>query len=215
MQSGFAEVAAQIADSWRRNRGALLTTLRQAHLDLHQGREFQLLCLEHRLPLSLVPLLVKTFREHRPRIALTLSVRTLLQTLRQDGWRLGILTNGDPGVQRRKIDALGLLPLIDEVVFAEEHGGKPNPAAFLVATQRLRLRPTQCLHVGDDPIGDVAGARAAGLRVIRVLAPPEAGACAPVVERNGRLPEADATVDTVLDVARVAAQVLTESPDVV
>ena len=37
-----------------------------------------------------------------------------------------------------------------------------------VALERLSLAPDECVHVGDDPVNDGEGARAAGLRAILV-----------------------------------------------
>jgi len=41
---------------------------------------------------------------------------------------------------------------------------KPAPAIFLHACERLGVAPEHVLHVGDDPLADIAGARAAGMR---------------------------------------------------
>jgi putative hydrolase of the HAD superfamily len=215
VQSGFEAVASHVADSWRRGREPVLATLRRAHETGHEGEEFQVLCNEHRLPLSVVPMLVQSFRRHRPSITLQPAVRTMLQKLRREGWRIAILTNGDPAVQRRKIEALCLGPLADAVVFAEEHTrhGKPDRAAFLVAVERLRLHPGQCLNVGDDPLCDVVGAHAAGLKAIRVLSPPDWNGVSPDARWGWPTTEADATTDTVLDAAAIAPLVM-ESPRV-
>jgi putative hydrolase of the HAD superfamily len=217
VQSGFDAVAGHVADSWRRSRDGVVATLRRAHTSGWEGEEFQVLCTEHRLPLSVIPMLVKTFRQHRPTIALQPAVGCVLQQLRRDGWHLGILTNGDPTVQRRKIDALGLSALVDCVTYAEEHSfrGKPHPEAFRAALAQLDVTVNACLHVGDDPLCDISGAQAAGLRAIRVLSPPDWTTDAPPCDRRWRSSDADATVDTVLDVAAIAPMVLMETPRVV
>lgn len=218
LQSGFDAVAGHVADSWRRSRESVLATLRRAHTSGFEREEFQVLCNEHRLPLSVVPALVKTFRNHRPTIVLQPAVRTILQQLRRDRWRLGILTNGDPAVQRRKVEALGLCALVDSVTYAEEHSfrGKPQREAFLAGLEHLQVEAASCLHVGDDPDCDITGAHTVGLRAIRVLRPPDwelthNREC----ERRWRHSEAEATVDTVLDVAAIASMVLMESPRVI
>jgi putative hydrolase of the HAD superfamily len=217
VQSGFDAVATHVADSWRRSHDCVLATLRRAHAHGCDRQEFQALCAEHRLPLSVIPILIKTFRQHRPALVLQPAVHSLLQRLRRDGWRIGILTNGDPAVQRRKIEALGLLPLVDSITYAEEHStrGKPHPEAFLAAISRLQVQRSSCIHVGDDPVCDVSGAHAAGLRAIRVLSPPEWHRSDRDDPRTWDASEADATVDTVLDVATIAPLVLQETPRVI
>ena len=203
MRSGFEATARYLAESWRLDRDAVVDTLLAAHADARRGREFQAVCEEHRLPQSVVPVLVKVFRKHYPTLALDGSVRRMLSGLRQDGWRLVVLTNGAPGVQRRKVAALDLGSLVDGVVYAEEHapGGKPDPMAFRVALDCLRLAPTQCVCVGDDPACDIDGARAMGMRTIRIDTP--AG-------EDRSLFEADAVVASVTDVPAHASVLLAE-----
>jgi FMN phosphatase YigB (HAD superfamily) len=70
MHSGFAAVARYAAATWRLDGDRVLATLVSAHDDHRQGREFQVVCDEHRLPQSAVPTLVSIFRTHHPAIAL-------------------------------------------------------------------------------------------------------------------------------------------------
>ena len=41
---------------------------------------------------------------------------------------------------------------------------KPDPAIFLRAADWLHVEPSQCLFVGDNPVVDILGAHAAGMR---------------------------------------------------
>lgn len=43
---------------------------------------------------------------------------------------------------------------------------KPHPQIFLAAAEALGVSPADVLHVGDDPLLDVAGAREAGMRTV-------------------------------------------------
>ena len=50
-------------------------------------------------------------------------------------------------------------------VCAREAGhAKPDAPIFHATCERLGVQPSQLLHVGDDPLLDVSGARDAGLR---------------------------------------------------
>ncbi|MGW2865914.1 HAD family hydrolase [Streptomyces sp. NPDC001205] len=91
-----------------------------------------------------------------------------LEHLRTAGWRLGILTNGAADIQRAKIEAAGLTDAVDTIVISEEIGArKPEVDAFHVAVARCGGDPsTRAWMVGDNPAGDIAGARRAGLRTI-------------------------------------------------
>jgi putative hydrolase of the HAD superfamily len=82
------------------------------------------------------------------------------------GLRLAVIANWDislPDVLAR----LGLAgPLATIVTAAEVGAAKPDPRPFQVALERLGVEPADCVHVGDDPATDVAGARAAGLAAL-------------------------------------------------
>jgi putative hydrolase of the HAD superfamily len=81
--------------------------------------------------------------------------------------RLGLVTNGAPGMQRTKLDALGLADHFETVVFAgHEVPRKPDPQPFERALADLGVGPERAVHVGDSPESDVAGAHAAGLRSV-------------------------------------------------
>jgi putative hydrolase of the HAD superfamily len=207
VQSGFAAVARHIAAHWPCRAEAVHDTLNQARRSGMAGREFQALYRAHDLPPSLLPTLIDLFRNHTPAIALDAGVAGMLQRLRAEGWRLGLVTNGHPGVQRRKIQTLGLGGLFDCVVYAdaEAHGGKPHPAVFHKALAALRTPAFATIMVGDDPLRDVLGARLVGLHVIEVtrhrspVTPPGL----PIVP--------DISLHSVLDVPAAAASLLEES----
>jgi putative hydrolase of the HAD superfamily len=63
---------------------------------------------------------------------------------------------------------LALIGLHEHFRFSVSAGeigvAKPDAGIFNHACERLGIAPEYVLHVGDDPLADVAGARAAGLR---------------------------------------------------
>lgn len=90
-----------------------------------------------------------------------------LRTLREKGYRLGIVTNGPCVQQHRKLDVSGLRPLLDTVLVSSEEGvAKPDAELFRRAAARLGLSPAQCLFVGDHPVNDIGGALASGMKAI-------------------------------------------------
>ena len=171
VQSGLMAVARYVEE--RHGIAALdaFTTMSRARRDGQRGIELQVLCAAKALPEDLIPMLVDVFRTHQPVLRLPRATAAVLARLRAEQWRLVVLTNGRPSVQHAKIGALGLEALIDDALYAEEivHGGKPAPQAFRAAVERLGVPPGRCIAVGDDPERDVAGARAIGLKTIRVI----------------------------------------------
>lgn len=72
-------------------------------------------------------------------------------------------------MQRSKIGALGIEPLLDVVVISSEVGvRKPEPAIFNLALGELGCIAAETWFVGDHPDQDVRGAAIAGLRAFWV-----------------------------------------------
>ena len=215
VMSGFAAVAHHVSVAHGVSSEAAYALLNRAHGSGHVGHEFQVLCNRLRLSADVVPTLVDVFRRHMPSLWLNHDVSDALHELRASGWRLAVLTNGLPSVQFRKIAALGLTSLVDEIVYAEEHvaGGKPAAAAFKAALRSLELGPRQAVCVGDDLVRDVRGARALGIPTIRVARPcvtPAPGENHPTAHkpRGGRPDEADMVIDSLRQLPVAASLVL-------
>jgi putative hydrolase of the HAD superfamily len=196
--SGFAAVARHVAAAHGLPAEEAFSVLRRAHAEGRRGHELQALCDRSGLSREIAPALLDVYRRHMPSIWLNHGVVDVLHELRAAGWHLGVLTNGLPSVQFRKVAALGLSHLVDEVVYAEEHaaGGKPGAAAFRAVLNALELSPERCVFVGDDPARDVRGARAQGMQTIRLARPgiqPAPGDEADmVIDSLTQLPEAAA-----------------------
>ncbi len=81
-----------------------------------------------------------------------------------------VITNGSSRMQRAKLAGASLLPLLDGVVVSQEFGNpKPHPSIFLHALDLAGVSAcdaAQVLMIGDDPLADVAGARAVGITAL-------------------------------------------------
>lgn len=93
-------------------------------------------------------------------------VRPSLEALRQNGFRLGIVSNWDsrlPGL----LDALDLSSYFDSIVYGAACGfEKPHEQIFEFCLQELEVPPPQALHIGDMSLEDVEGARSAGMKAL-------------------------------------------------
>jgi HAD superfamily hydrolase (TIGR01549 family) len=91
----------------------------------------------------------------------------LLEGLRADGYRLGLVSNtvGEPGrFLRPALRSMGFDRYIESYIFSDEHPWtKPAPEIFHAALKELGDRPDQAVHVGDG-WADIEGARRAGFR---------------------------------------------------
>ena len=87
----------------------------------------------------------------------------------RDRQPVGLVTNGHPDIQWRKLRAIDLADRFDVVVFAGyETPAKPATEPFDVAIEELAVDRAESLYVGNVPGIDVRGARAAGLRTALV-----------------------------------------------
>jgi putative hydrolase of the HAD superfamily len=203
--SGFAAVSRYVEREWHVPAVQAFTALCRAMSAGKVGRELQALCEHFGRPAGDARDLLRVYRTHRPDLTLSDGSREALLQLRRDGWRIGILTNGLPDVQARKVSALGLRPLVHEVVYAAEYaeGGKPACAAFDVALTRLGVRPSRAVMVGDDLRCDIYGAREAGMRTIRVML---AGGLPAIAD------DADAVIESIEEVPALAGFMITNRP---
>jgi len=98
-------------------------------------------------------------------------VRSRLSELRRL-MPIGLVTDGDPVLQRSKIESLGLSDAFDTIVLSDELGRKhrkPDPRPFTVALGALGVSARNAVFVGDRPDKDIVGAQAVGMTTIRVL----------------------------------------------
>jgi putative hydrolase of the HAD superfamily len=116
----------------------------------------------------------------RPR--LFAGIDDLLKSLRADGWRLGIITNGGVPAQSAKITGSGLSELVDGYVISSAFGAK-KPAAeiFQHMLRSLAIDPAHSWYIGDHPREDIWGAKQVGFHtcwVERYIAwPPDLPRC--------------------------------------
>jgi len=88
-----------------------------------------------------------------------------LSSLRNRGYLLAALSNGEAEVIRGVLECAKLLPLFDDIVSAYEvRTFKPDPAIYAHAVQRLGQAASTIWLVSNNPF-DIIGAKTAGLRV--------------------------------------------------
>lgn len=174
-RSGFAVVAEHLEQRGIGPRERTAELLDHFHHAEGRQQVFQKLATRLGFPEGWVPEIVKLFRSHRPVIEMAADAHELLTRLRATyRLRLGCVTDGWLAVQQRKIEALGVEPLLDALVIADEWGRdfwKPHPKPFHTCCARLGVEPSEALFVGDNPERDMVGAHRAGLTSIRIRRP--------------------------------------------
>ena len=116
---------------------------------------------------------LEIYRQQMPDIHLYDGVIDMIQSLKEGGIKVGIITDGRPEGQRHKIAALGLDKVLDldkDIIITDELGGiqfrKPCDIAFRIMQNRWRLPYEQIIYVGDNPNKDFTACKQLGMRYL-------------------------------------------------
>ncbi|GIW13218.1 MAG: hypothetical protein KatS3mg062_0657 [Tepidiforma sp.] len=118
--------------------------------------------------------------------------RPTLETLRQRGFRLAIVTNRAFGGERFRADLrdAGLDIGWDAIAVSVEVGYlKPHPRLFFAALEALQIHPAEAVMVGNSLAEDIAGAQRLGMRAAWKRSRPDADGVIPdfTFDRVGEL----------------------------
>jgi putative hydrolase of the HAD superfamily len=95
-----------------------------------------------------------------------------LDELKKKGLRLGLVTNGYGVFQNDTIKALEIKEYFDAILISEMEGlRKPDPNLFERAAERLNVKTTECMFVGDHPKNDVEAAKNTGMLAVWKTSP--------------------------------------------
>jgi putative hydrolase of the HAD superfamily len=207
VEGGFRAAAEIIGRAVDHDPEALLGRLWALHARQGRGRIFDTLLVElgwgDDADLVLTALLA--YRTHAPRLTPVGGLARLLTRLRSGGARLGIVSDGQSAVQRRKLAALEpSLGWFDVVVMTDELGpghAKPSPDGFRVACGLIGVPPADAVYVANDARKDFRGAREAGLATIRFGSAPDEGGG--VDTSIGATDDSDHDADSIAALARL------------
>jgi FMN phosphatase YigB (HAD superfamily) len=147
---------------------------------------------------AVLPALVDAFTGYRPRRLPLYPGALAALTALAARYPLACLTDGNPAIQRAKIDATSVADTFHTVVITDELGGraarKPDPAGLRHCARLLGVAPEDLVVIGDRPGKDIAAALTVGARSIRVRTGEYASA-----------PDEPAATATVADLAAAAA----------
>jgi 2-haloacid dehalogenase len=92
-------------------------------------------------------------------------VPAALATLRQHGWRLGILSNTDPDLLAGSLEQIGV-PVDCRITAAEAGSYKPAPGHWQQFFERTGADPAHHVHVAASLYHDIAPAQRLGLTAV-------------------------------------------------
>ena len=168
LDRAYDDSASYLGRLWAKNRDVAVDEHVRAILGALDGK------LPARVPADVMRALIDAYA--RPILMVPPAVddgaRVALERLRGQGLTLAVVSNTmrTPGTTLRKLlERFGLLASFAHATFSDEVGvRKPDIEIFALTLRALRVEAAAAVHVGDDPILDVLGARRAGLRTIQV-----------------------------------------------
>jgi HAD superfamily hydrolase (TIGR01509 family) len=95
-------------------------------------------------------------------------VTDFIKYLKNNGYKIGLVTSSQDFKMKRALDILGLSDTFDtEVTATRITEGKPNPMCYLLAAKDLNVSPAECI-VFEDSFHGISAAKNAGMRVAGV-----------------------------------------------
>ena len=95
-------------------------------------------------------------------------IEELLIYLKDNNYKVAVASSSNMNHIVNNMEKTGLIKYIDELASgAEVKNGKPAPDVFLLAAERLGVKPEECLVLEDSKAGVIAGSTA-GVKVIMV-----------------------------------------------
>ena len=95
-------------------------------------------------------------------------IEELLIYLKDNNYKVAVASSSNMNHITNNMEKTGLVKYIDELASgAEVKNGKPAPDVFLLAAERLGVKPEECLVLEDSKAGVIAGSTA-GAKVIMV-----------------------------------------------
>jgi putative hydrolase of the HAD superfamily len=111
--------------------------------------------------------LAETFAAQRRKLQRLMPDAREILTRLATKYRVGLLTNGAPDLQREKLLNSGLEPFFQAVAVSGEHDiGKPKPEIFHRLLAKLNVPATNAVMIGNSLERDILGAQNAGITSI-------------------------------------------------
>ena len=110
----------------------------------------------------------RVIRTHQPRtIVLWKDTLSTLTALREQGYLIGMLTNGSEKSQNDKLVNTPLAPYFDKIIICGTlPESKPYASAYHTICSEMGVAPAEAMYVGDHPTNDVEGSKKAGLTAV-------------------------------------------------
>jgi putative hydrolase of the HAD superfamily len=167
----FKEVARYFGNEYKKDSEKLYLRMKQILEESGRGKIFNIICEENGFRED-INVLVDLYRSSVPKLELYEDSKEVLNWARENGYKLGIITDGCSKVQWNKITALSVEKLVDKIIVTDDLGRefwKPNKRAYLDIIGFFDIDEEECVYIGDNPNKDFIGAKEIGMKTVRVI----------------------------------------------
>lgn len=95
---------------------------------------------------------------------------SVLNYLKKNNVRLGLISDGNPERQSRKLNLLGISDFFRIKIFPKEMGlDKSSMVPFKLFAEKANIPSKSCFYVADNPLIDFENAKKIGMNTVRIL----------------------------------------------
>lgn len=167
----FKEVSYYLGNKYKKSEEYLYTRMIEILEESGRGKIFDIICEENNFGEDIKEL-VNIYRNSRPKLELYEDSKQVLEWAREQGYKLGIITDGCSKVQWNKIKALNLENFVDKIIVTDDLGKeywKPHQKSYIIMMEYFNINKAECVYIGDNPSKDFIGAKKLGLKTIRII----------------------------------------------
>lgn len=134
-----------------------------------RGKIFNRICQEENILIPVMDL-VNAYRDTIPKARPYEDTKWLIDYLKEKNIKIGLITDGNKFVQRRKIEGLQIEELFNSIVVTDEFDlSKPDEEVFRISLEQASIiDPSEAVYIGDNPTKDFIGAKNIGMHTIRI-----------------------------------------------
>lgn len=167
----FKKVAYYLGNKYEKNVEELYDRMAEILDTLGRGKIFNIICEENNFKEDIEEL-IDIYRNSKLELELYKDGKKILIWARENGYKLGIITDGCSKVQWNKIDALNVVKLVDKIIVTDDLGKefwKPHKKSYLDMMSYFNISEDECIYIGDNPNKDFIGAKELGMKTIRII----------------------------------------------
>lgn len=116
---------------------------------------------------------IELYQNHIPEISLDEETKQVLLWLKNEDYKLGMITDGRPVGQNNKIISLNIMEFFDSIIITDELGGikyrKPDEYSYIKIMENLGVNVEECIYIGDNIYKDFIATNKLGMKSVQII----------------------------------------------